>query len=150
MGRYCRKQREFTPEEQQAFDAVWANPAYSKRAKLAFKDAVERFAMHNGPIEVFDPFDVFERDHWRCKRCNKYTPRELRDMPRYVRQTDKATPTLDHIVPIGKGGCHVVSNCQLLCYECNDVKQNRHDGELPPPIRSGTNLGELLLAALRK
>jgi 5-methylcytosine-specific restriction endonuclease McrA len=33
-------------------------------------------------------------------------------------------PTLDHIVPISKGGSHIRSNVQLACLECNQAKGN--------------------------
>jgi hypothetical protein len=132
MG-HCRKRRVYTPEEQQVLDAVWSNPAYSKRAKRAFTDAVQRFAMDKGPIEVVEPFDIFKRDHWRCKRCGKLTQLRVgRTLEQEQRQPHNL-PTLDHILPIGQGGCHVASNCQLLCYECNDAKQNNLESELPPP-----------------
>lgn len=33
--------------------------------------------------------------------------------------------TLDHVVPISKGGLHTLSNAQLLCLRCNSVKNAR-------------------------
>jgi 5-methylcytosine-specific restriction endonuclease McrA len=35
--------------------------------------------------------------------------------------------TLDHVVPLGRGGRHVLSNVQLLCRKCNSEK-----GDTPP------------------
>ena len=42
---------------------------------------------------------------WKCLRCG-YTEHL----------------TLDHIVPICKGGETVMSNVQILCYSCNRLK----------------------------
>ena len=33
--------------------------------------------------------------------------------------------TLDHIVPLSKGGRHCLANCQLLCSNCNSKKGNQ-------------------------
>lgn len=38
--------------------------------------------------------------------------------------------TIDHVVPLSRGGLDVISNMQLLCYECNQMKGNDLEGEL--------------------
>ena len=35
--------------------------------------------------------------------------------------------TIDHIVPLSRGGTHRLSNLQLLCEECNSAKSNHSD-----------------------
>lgn len=35
--------------------------------------------------------------------------------------------TLDHVVPLSKGGAHRLSNLQLLCRECNTAKGDLTD-----------------------
>jgi 5-methylcytosine-specific restriction endonuclease McrA len=35
----------------------------------------------------------------------------------------KAKPTIDHIVPLAKGGKHTLANLQLMCALCNSIKQ---------------------------
>jgi 5-methylcytosine-specific restriction endonuclease McrA len=37
----------------------------------------------------------------------------------------KHNVTIDHIVPISKGGGNILSNLQLAHYECNQAKGNR-------------------------
>lgn len=60
---------------------------------------------------------VFERANWRCQICDRDTPRSLlRDYK------SLSAPTLDHIIPISKGGSHTYKNCQCLCRSCNSHK----------------------------
>lgn len=65
---------------------------------------------------------IFERDGWRCQRCNvKTRPDWSRHHPRY--------PTLDHILPMSKGGGHTPWNLQCLCRRCNVGKSNSTVGD---------------------
>ena len=35
--------------------------------------------------------------------------------------------TIDHVIPVSRGGTHRLSNLQLLCEDCNADKSNRLD-----------------------
>lgn len=64
--------------------------------------------------------DIYFRDHGRCGLCGKPVP------PRFGWKISfPKAPTLDHIVPISKGGQHVRSNVQLAHLGCNSAKGNR-------------------------
>lgn len=74
-------------------------------------------AKHYGvEYEPVNVFKVFERDQWRCQLCGISTPRELRGKHK------PASPELDHIIPISKGGPHTYVNTQCLCRRCNGDK----------------------------
>lgn len=62
---------------------------------------------------------VFDRDRWCCQICGKRTPQSRRGS-----LTDNA-PTLDHRIPLSKGGGHLYSNVQCACRKCNTTKGNR-------------------------
>jgi len=51
---------------------------------------------------------VWDRDDWRCRHCN--THKNL---------------TVDHIVPLSKGGTDDLDNLQTLCGPCNSRKGDR-------------------------
>lgn len=60
---------------------------------------------------------VFERDGWRCQLCGKALNRTA------VVPHPKA-PTLDHIIPISKGGTHEYANVQSAHFLCNSLKSD--------------------------
>jgi 5-methylcytosine-specific restriction endonuclease McrA/predicted nucleic acid-binding Zn ribbon protein len=71
-----------------------------------------------------DPFDIFERDGWRCYICGEPTPKALRGT-----RHPKA-PELEHVTPIASGGPHTRENTACACKVCNFKKGN---GEVEQP-----------------
>lgn len=92
----------------------------AKRTAKARRKAIER-GTH---AERFDPFEIFERDRWRCHLCGCKTPKRLRGT-----YQDRA-PELDHIVPLSKGGQHTRTNTACSCRKCNHAKGGRPLGQL--------------------
>ena len=68
--------------------------------------------------EYFSPYEIFERDKWRCQACGRKTPWRLCGTYK-----DNA-PELDHIIPLSKYGGHIRSNVRLCCRKCNSMKGN--------------------------
>jgi hypothetical protein len=67
--------------------------------------------------------DVCERDEWTCQICGKKVDqRKIAPHPK--------SPTLDHIIPLAKGGTHEPKNVQLAHFLCNSVKGDRDGGQL--------------------
>jgi len=58
---------------------------------------------------------IAERDGLRCGICG-----EAVDM--MLKVPDPMAPTLDHIVPLARGGSHSESNAQLAHFICNSTK----------------------------
>ncbi len=83
------------------------------------------------PWEKVDRVKVFERDGWRCQIC-------LVDTPMVLMGTNSQTsPTLDHRLPISKGGPHTYANLQCACRACNTRKGDKTEnprGGLGPRI----------------
>lgn len=76
------------------------------------------------PAETFLPIDVFKRDRWRCQLCGKRTPKAE------VGTNAMTAPTLDHIVPLSRGGPHTLANTQCACRRCNCRKRTSVRGQL--------------------
>lgn len=69
--------------------------------------------------EVVNATRVFARDAWRCQICGDKTPERLRGKGK------PKSPTLDHRVPLARGGRHTYENCQCACLDCNTKKGDR-------------------------
>jgi HNH endonuclease. len=91
-----------------------------KRAAKARRRAVER----GRNAERFDPFEIFERDKWRCHLCGIKTPKRLRGT-----YEDNA-PELDHVIPLAAGGEHSRRNTACACRKCNIEKADKPLGQL--------------------
>jgi 5-methylcytosine-specific restriction endonuclease McrA len=61
---------------------------------------------------------VFESFGWICRHCgtNTYGIERGKNLPNEA--------TIDHIIPLSKGGLHNYSNVQLLCRRCNTKKRD--------------------------
>jgi len=84
----------------------------------------EKERLRDAWVEAVNPFEVFERDGWRCQHCKRKTPRKLRG------SYDDRAPELDHIVPLAQGGEHSYLNTQCLCRACNAAKSDGVGGQL--------------------
>lgn len=63
-------------------------------------------------VEIFDRVEIFERDGWICQICQMPVDRGAK--PPHPR-----SPSLDHIIPIARGGKHSRANAQTACLGCN-------------------------------
>jgi 5-methylcytosine-specific restriction endonuclease McrA len=89
---------------------------------------IERAKYFGVPWETnIEPFEVFAAFKWICQICSvEVDPR----LPR-----GKYSASLDHIVPLSRGGGHLRSNVQLAHLVCNMRKGNRAQlvGSTPSP-----------------
>lgn len=77
------------------------------RMKNAFVESVSR------PI-------LYERDRWVCGICGE-------PVDKNERHPSPWSPSLDHVIPLSKGGEHSYKNCQLAHLRCNIQKGDRMD-----------------------
>lgn len=61
---------------------------------------------------------VFQRDDWCCHLCGE-------DIDRDVVAPAPLAPTLDHVVPIARGGAHTMINLRAAHFRCNSAKGSR-------------------------
>lgn len=65
---------------------------------------------------------IFERDGWACHLCGKAVLRTaVAPHPR--------APTIDHVIPLARGGTHEPANVKTAHFLCNSIKSDRGGGE---------------------
>lgn len=80
--------------------------------KARANDARKRARKARVPNEVVEPVRVFARDGWICQICGQ-------PVDRSVGFPHPASPSVDHIVPLSRGGPHVYANVQTSHLRCN-------------------------------
>lgn len=116
---YRRSLYERNAESEKALSAQWRrdNPDLA-RAQHSLRRA-RRFV--NGPPEIIKFSEVYHRDGGICGLCHEIVDKDL-TFP------DPGYGTIDHIIPLSKGGPHQYENVQLAHSSCNSKKGNRYDG----------------------
>jgi hypothetical protein len=89
--------------------------AAGKRAQRHKHWHIRRARLAEVESERVDPYGIFKRDRWRCQICGRKVQTQKKN--NHPRQA-----TIDHIVPISRGGPHVSSNLQTACRQCNSRK----------------------------
>lgn len=71
---------------------------------------------------------IFELDSYRCHLCK----RKCRRSTTYLansRVLHPLSPTIDHLIPLSKGGTHEPANCRTACFQCNSRKSDGGSGD---------------------
>ena len=63
---------------------------------------------------------IYERDGWTCRICGDPVNRDAK-----VPELD--APTIDHVVPLARGGAHAPENWQTAHFYCNSDKRDQLD-----------------------
>jgi len=112
-----KQYREANREKRAAYNKRWrdANPesvaAYGKRwrdanaEKCAAQQHCRRARKVAATVEDFDIMEAWERDGYTCAYCGS-----TEDL------------TIDHIVPLSRGGAHSFDNLTVACGTCNNSK----------------------------
>jgi 5-methylcytosine-specific restriction endonuclease McrA len=115
MHREYLRRKEADPE---AF-ARWARQWRSRNPdKVREHNATRRARLRAVVAESFDPYEVFERDDWICGLCDG-------PIDPSAAYPDPMSPSLDHVVPVSRGGVHSRANCQAAHLVCNIRKGAR-------------------------
>ena len=124
-----RARRKRDRVERNARNREWSakNPEKVREARLRYRksnahkiriDSARRRAIKRAAfVEDVDHIKVFESFGYMCQRCGADCSGS--------KWPELNSPTIDHIIPLAKGGTHEYANVQLLCYSCNARKRDR-------------------------
>lgn len=90
------------------------------RLRARARNQVRRALVNGADVEPFTPLDVYERDDWTCGLCGAAILPELR-FP------DPGSVSLDHVVPLSRGGVHSPENSRAAHLHCNSSRGNRDE-----------------------
>lgn len=79
------------------------------------RQARRRAIATDADAEAIDSIELFERDGWRCGICGHPIPPDLRWPAPF-------SASIDHILPLAKGGRHTLDNVQAAHLICNISK----------------------------
>jgi 5-methylcytosine-specific restriction endonuclease McrA len=123
----------FTPEygvKRRVFHSDECADKYAHKAQLSSEARKEckrrrRARKVNAFVSRVNTNDIFLRDHGRCQLCGKKIRRELK-------HPHPMSLTIDHIIPLSKGGTHEPKNVQIAHMICNSTKS---DGSMHEQLR---------------
>lgn len=110
--------RDWTPRANNA-DAVYCSrTCYSAENKRRY-----RARLASAPVvEIVRTREVLDRDGWICQLCSGPIDPAIR--------SGALMASVDHRVPLARGGNHTMANCQAAHMGCNSRKSDRLDEEL--------------------
>jgi 5-methylcytosine-specific restriction endonuclease McrA len=106
---YQEQERQRDRRRQQTHERRSAKLTYAQTRRAVMLDAF---------VETVDSVSVFERCGYICQMCGITCPKD-------AVWPAKDFPTLDHIIPLAKGGEHSYANTELLCLDCNNHKNDK-------------------------
>lgn len=114
--------------EKEVHHQIYCSPKCLNKAMNRIKEIKRREKLRqNGKINYKISLDkLIERDDSTCQLCGK--PIDLNDYKMtnegYFIAGDNY-PSLDHVLPVSKGGTHTWDNVQLAHFYCNSIKCNK-------------------------
>ena len=111
MGKCCH-----CGQDTGAPSVVVCPPCADTRARAG--RMARRAAIKTTTVELVESLKVFERDGWTCQLC-------LDPVDKALLYPDPMSRSLDHVVPLAKGGAHTYANTQLAHLLCNQRKGAR-------------------------
>lgn len=96
-------------------------PEHQRRSDSRRAEHARRARLRGAKVERFESIEIFERDRWICQLCLRPVRRDLFGFDGYHPEM----PSLDHVVPLSRGGDHTRANSQTAHHYCNAAKSNR-------------------------
>lgn len=89
---------------------------------VATMSEMRRERIKDGEYETITLEKLIERDKGICHICGKKVAKQERMKAGVKSVLHAAYPTVDHIIPISRGGSHTWENVKLAHLSCNSIK----------------------------
>jgi len=143
-----RRTRAQCPEKERAVAKAWRERNKEKVSERNRRYYAENKARVQEAVRKYNAEHVGEAKAWQQNyRARRRAGGSLTgdDMRRVLSSsaecfyceapyTDRRRPTVDHIVPLSRGGTNTCNNLVSCCRSCNSSKKNRTVSEWTPPI----------------
>ena len=93
-------------ESKEQLEYIYNRRVNKKRLAKSYSQRRKKASRHISKKEIREA--VFERDEYTCKMCES-----------------KSNLTIDHIIPVVRGGGDEIENLQCLCKSCNSKKGSK-------------------------
>lgn len=117
---------EFTATPNRKYCSPHCGYRANKAKQRSKRKHIDRARANNRRYEPINPQKVFERDSWLCGIC-------LAPVDRDTVVPAPLAATLDHIVPLSRGGHHELDNVRCAHFMCNSIKSGKLDEEITWP-----------------
>jgi 5-methylcytosine-specific restriction endonuclease McrA len=104
LGYYCSNDC-----KESSLRAQQSKHTHQRRSKLKGGDSI-------------DLYELADKSQWMCALCNQVIDKNNKH---YRHNTNLQGPSIDHIIPISKGGKHTWDNVQLAHLICNSLRGNK-------------------------
>ena len=110
---YVRDWAKANPERALEYGRTWRQRNPEKVREKAHR---RRIRLKGQPVEAIDPSVLYERDGGHCGICHKPVAKEA--------------ASIDHVLPVSKGGGHTYANTRIAHLTCNVRRGNRGAAQL--------------------
>lgn len=96
----------------------------ANKANTNIGHRLRKYGSGDTPRDCIKLDKVIERDNGICYICGCRTTKEDHYYSRGWFTIGDSYPTIDHVVPLARGGTHTWDNVRLACHRCNSEKRD--------------------------
>ena len=140
LERFCLVCGDRIPSSRRS-DAKYCSERCAQDKRGHVNNAQRRIRV-DSDLGSFSRWEIYERDKWVCQLCGETVDSELS-------YPDPKCASLDHVLPLSRGGSHHPENLQLAHLRCNYAAGDRKTDIQPRPalLREGAEFYRLSEAA---